>query len=251
MADHTAPSAASTIDVTQHRRLVYWMIKRRGLDRRIALSASLSVDDLQQAGFLGLMKAAERFDEARGCTFATFAVFWVRHMIERLIEDEACTVRTPVFLQARRRKAGESPRAKVHSLDRTTGHHHGTIGLDEGTTYLEMLAAPEPEDNDTREWLPDGTTLEGLIVSTSGLTDREAQVLRLRSVGKTLDDIGDALRVTRERARQIELSAIAKVRDAQGIVVDDEVQQRIERHAARVRRSAATQAARPRARRAA
>lgn len=230
MSEPAAISAPAPIDVTQHRGLVHWVIKRRGLDRRIARSSNLSVDDLEQAGMIGLMKAAERFDPGRGCTFGTYAALWVRHVIERLIEEEACTVRTPCFLQARRRKAGEPMRAHVSRLDRSTGHRHGTIGIDEGRTFLDMLAAPEPED--TRECLPAGTSLESLIAATPALSANEAFVLRGRAQGKALSDLGAELDLSRERARQLELEAVAKIREAQGLEIRDDL---AERHA-RVRR---------------
>jgi RNA polymerase primary sigma factor len=202
------------------------VIKKQGYDRMIAQSPGLSADDLQQAGMIALIKAAERFDPARGFKFSTYAVFWIRHFVGRLIEDHSVSVRVPIFLQHRRRKAGELPRCSVKSLDRATGHRHGTIGLDEGTTYLDLLASPGPEND--RDALPD-MTLEELIAATPALTANDRAVLRGRAQDLTLKEIGHQLGICRERVRQIELCALVKVRRAQGLEIDDDLEQRFAR----------------------
>lgn len=184
---------------------------------RVAGITGLDLEDLVQEAVLGLLRARESFDPELG-SWGSYGGMWANQHVGRYIANHGSAVRVPVYLQQRRRAEGRPGRAQCASLDACSGHRHGTIGIDEGRTLLDFIPAPQPE-NDTGD-LPD-TTLDQLIEQTPTLSEREARVLRLRARDMTLKEIGGELGgLSRERIRQIESSAIAKVRQAQGIEVD-------------------------------
>ena len=205
----------------------------------------LSLLDLIQEGNIGLMKAVDRFQFRRGFKFSTYATWWIRQGITRSIADYGRTIRLPVHVieslnrlsRARLALAGELgreprppelaarlgiPPSKVQLLLDAARHPASLetpIGSDEETPLGHMvsdLSAVSPEDAAIRGQLADEVER-----AMSPLTDREREVLRLRhGLGMdrelTLEEIGRRLSITRERVRQIEAKALAKIRAARG-----------------------------------
>ncbi len=204
----------------------------------------LSMLDLIQEGNIGLMKAVDRFQYRRGWKFSTYATWWVRQAITRAIADYGRTIRLPVHVieslgkleRERRTLRGTldrepTPRELAEALDmsvdkvellidssRPTASLHVPVG-DEGSELGDLLpdrAALSPESETLAS-----SAAEEIERAMADLTDREREVLRLRfgltaDREQTLGEIGRRLMISRERVRQIEVRALAKLRAGRG-----------------------------------
>jgi RNA polymerase sigma factor (sigma-70 family) len=186
---------------------------------------SLETADLIQEGSLGLMRAIEKFRRAKGCRFSTYATWWIAQAVRRAIADKEKTIRIPVHMQediARLRKTGAAAaRAsgrKVREIQLAmreavplspAADEDGEGGLD---AVLVDTTAPAPQRR-----AEEALRRDAIWKWMSSLDKREAGVLRMRfgldgGSPRSLDDVGRAFRVTRERARQIQLEALDKLR---------------------------------------
>jgi RNA polymerase primary sigma factor len=193
----------------------------------------LSLLDLIQEGNVGLMKAVDRFQHRRGFKFSTYATWWIRQAITRSIADtadhpaaRASSTRSTAPAGARAqgvprrdptpREPRSNPRGQGRLLlgpcvcrDRSTPQSATTTASRWPTSFR-----PTPPRPKRRCWRPSGESGRQAMAS---LTDREREVMRLRyGLGSqrehTLEEIGRRLSVTRERVRQIEARAVAKMR---------------------------------------
>lgn len=178
-----------------------------GLVRQIARAYSracrhLAYDDLFNEGVIGLMRALEKFDPARGHRFSTYAAYWIRQGCARAIANQERTVRLPVWRLSANNAAGVSNAQHIVSLDAPIGDTADGV-----RTGHDIHAAPEADE-------PDFEPSEVAAVHTAvdELPDRERRVVRARLRGRTFRDVGSEIGVSRERARQVERDAHAAVR---------------------------------------
>ena len=199
-------------------------------------SAGMSYEDLIQEGFTGLLEAAVRFRPERGCKFVTYASWWIRKPILRLITEQSQNIKIPAYrwpriLSARRgdEKVG-AVMLKAHGDNADTARlgcfadgdcatiSRGEVSLDETveseTAWKDRLRDEKTLDPSTQALHSETMQLLGRALAT--LTVRERAIISMRfgldgSEPLTLQDIGARLGLSRERVRQLECRALEKL----------------------------------------
>jgi RNA polymerase primary sigma factor len=204
------------------------------------IGRGLPLLDLVQEGNIGLMKAVDRFKYEMGFKFSTYAIWWIRQAITRALMDQTKTIRVPIHiveLQSRiarisaelEEQLGREPlneeiasklgmsAKKIEEIMRA--HHetlslHTPIGDDDGT--LEEVIASDDDESPSSD-IERKEINKGIIKALKTLPPKDEKVIKMRfGIGHgrdhTLEEVGKRLSLTRERVRQIEVSAIRKLR---------------------------------------
>ena len=221
--------------ITSNLRLVVSVAKRFA-------RPTMPLADAIQSGNIGLMRAVERFDHSRGFKFSTYATWWIRQAISRAVAEESRNIRLPAHTVEHIHRIQRAQRDLMQMLQRepTTEEIADRLGEsadriadllhlasdttsldqpsreDSDMTYADRIASPnqvDPSDSIERDQLR-----EAVREVLEDLPERDQEVMRMRfgidgSDGATLEEVGNAFNITRERVRQIEVRTLSRLRN--------------------------------------
>jgi RNA polymerase primary sigma factor len=244
-------SLRSRVDAFRKHFKEYEAVKRQLSSGNLRLVVSiakkyrnrgLSFLDLIQEGNTGLMRAVDKYEYRRGFKFSTYATWWIRQAITRAIADQARTIRIPVHMIDVLSKLRNIQKKLTQELRREPSVYEIAdaieMSVEEVQRVLDIARHPssldrpvgEGEDNAFGEFLEDPASDNPVRNASNGvlrdridsllktLTFREREIIRLRygltdGYSYTLEEVGRIFKVTRERVRQIEAKAVAKLQN--------------------------------------
>jgi RNA polymerase sigma factor (sigma-70 family) len=242
------PTAADEVTLAKRIERGDPVAKRRMIESNLRLVVSIAKGyrglgvpflDLIQEGTLGLNRAVEKFDWRRGYKFSTYATWWIRQSVQRAVANHARTIRVPVHVVERQQKLSRAARRlevelgreatkqelaeatglPIQHVDEALGAAHAsvslnqTVGADDEGELGDLFA--DREAADPFEEAEESLRRQGVRRALDALPERERRILELRFGFEgepwTLEAIGHELDLTRERVRQLEGQALARL----------------------------------------
>ena len=204
--------------------------------------SNVPLEDLIQEGNLGLIRAADKFDYRKGFKFSTYAIWWIKQAIMRAIENFSRSIRLPSYIVTKmnkfdsvyatlcqklqreptREEIAKALKVTVEQVDEILAFNADTMSMDMQLGHGRSSATlgdliEDPSSGEDAGQIAEMINADLVAKFLSKLPEREQTVLKMRygledGERKTLREIGDALDVTRERIRQLEICAIAQLR---------------------------------------